>query len=145
MQRKYEPCCVGPPKMNGSWWKFWLMWFTGGAFLIAQLVKNPPAVQETPVQWFRKTHWRIPTPVFLGFPCGSATHWRNELQTTSVLPWDSYEQYEKAKWYDTEQWTPQVGKNPICYWRRVEIYLRKEWRSWAKAKTTHSCVLWLVM
>ena len=29
-------------------------------------------------------------------------HWRNEWQTISVLPWESYEQYEKAKWYDTE-------------------------------------------
>ena len=40
--------------------------------LIAQLVKNPPAMQETVV---RKIPWRrdrLPTPVFLGFPCGSA-------------------------------------------------------------------------
>ena len=47
-----------------------------GAFLIAQLVKNLPAMQETPV-WFlgQKILWRrdrLPTPVFLGFPCGSA-------------------------------------------------------------------------
>ena len=44
--------------------------------LISQLVKNPPAMQETPV-WFLvgKILWRrdrLPTPVFLGFPCGSA-------------------------------------------------------------------------
>ena len=35
------------------------------------LVKNPLAMLETPV---RKIHWRrdrLPTPVFLGFPCGS--------------------------------------------------------------------------
>ena len=47
-----------------------------GASLIAQLVKNLPAVQETPVNsWVRKIHWRrdrLPTLVFLGFPCGSA-------------------------------------------------------------------------
>ena len=39
---------------------------------IAQFVKNPPAMQETSVG---KTHWRrdgLPTPVFLGFPDGSA-------------------------------------------------------------------------
>ena len=46
------------------------------AFLIAQLVKNPPAVQETQFDsWIGKIHWRkdrLPTPVFLGFPCGSA-------------------------------------------------------------------------
>ena len=45
------------------------------ASLVAQTVKNPPAMQETPV-WFLvlKIHWRkdrLPTPVFLGFPGGS--------------------------------------------------------------------------
>ena len=43
---------------------------------IAQLVKNLPAMQETQFYfWVRKIHWRrdsLPTPVFLGFPCGSA-------------------------------------------------------------------------
>ena len=36
----------------------------------------PPAMPETPVDsWVRKIHWRrdrLPTPVFLGFPCDSA-------------------------------------------------------------------------
>ena len=44
--------------------------------LIAQLVKNLPAMQETLVQSLvGKIHWRrdrLPTPVFLGFPGGSA-------------------------------------------------------------------------
>ena len=44
--------------------------------MIAQLVKNPLAKQETQVDsWVRKIHWRrdrLPTPVFLGFPGGSA-------------------------------------------------------------------------
>ena len=44
--------------------------------LIAQLVKNPPSMQETLVRSARlKICWRrdrLPTPVFLGFPCGSA-------------------------------------------------------------------------
>ena len=46
------------------------------ASLVAQLVKNPPAMQETPVQFMS---WedplrrdRLPTPGFLGFPGGSA-------------------------------------------------------------------------
>ena len=42
------------------------------ASLIAQLVKNPPAKQET-LGW--KICWRrdrLPTPLLLGFPCGSA-------------------------------------------------------------------------
>ena len=45
------------------------------ASLVAQLVKNLPAVQETLVQflgqedpWIRE---RLPTPIFLGFPGGS--------------------------------------------------------------------------
>ena len=45
------------------------------ASLIVQLVKNLPAVPETPVDsWFGKIHWRrdrLPTPVFLGFSRGS--------------------------------------------------------------------------
>ena len=47
-----------------------------GRFLIAQRVKNPPAMQETPVRFLG---WedllrrdRLPIPVFLGFSCGSA-------------------------------------------------------------------------
>ena len=46
------------------------------ASLTAQLVKNPPVMQETPVRFLG---WedpgrrdRLPTPVFLSFPCGSA-------------------------------------------------------------------------
>ena len=40
--------------------------------LIPQLVKNLPALQETPVSILRWRNNRLPTPVFLGFPCGSA-------------------------------------------------------------------------
>ena len=46
------------------------------ASLIAQLVKNSSAVQETPVDsWVGKICWRrnrVPTPVFFGLPYGSA-------------------------------------------------------------------------
>ena len=45
------------------------------AFLIVQLVKNPPTMQETSVQFLGGViPWRrdrLPTPVFLGFPDGS--------------------------------------------------------------------------
>ena len=44
-------------------------------FLIAELVKNLPAAQETRFNsQVGKICWRmdrLPTPVFLGFPCGS--------------------------------------------------------------------------
>ena len=41
------------------------------------MVKNPPAMQETPVQFLGRKDplekgYRLPTPVFLGFPYGSA-------------------------------------------------------------------------
>ena len=36
-------------------------------------------------------------------------HWRMEWETTSLyLPWEPHEQYNKAKRYDTERWTPQL-------------------------------------
>ena len=56
---------------------FWLSSLTKlGASLKAQLVKNPPAMQESPVQFLGQEdplekEYTI-TPVFLGFPCGSA-------------------------------------------------------------------------
>ena len=44
--------------------------------LMAQLVKNLPVMQETPVRFLGQEDPlekdRLPTPVFLGFPCGSA-------------------------------------------------------------------------
>ena len=49
---------------------------TQWASLRAQLVKNLPAMQDTWFNsWVGKIHWRrdrLPTPVFLGFPCDSA-------------------------------------------------------------------------
>ena len=45
------------------------------ASLVAQLAKNPLAMQETPVRsWVGKIPWkrdRLPTPVFMGFSGGS--------------------------------------------------------------------------
>ena len=42
---------------------------------MAQIVKNPPAMQETPIRFLGwEVPWRrdrLPTAVFLGFPCGS--------------------------------------------------------------------------
>ena len=46
------------------------------AFLVAQLIKNLPAMQETQFHsWVGKIPWRrdrLSIPVFLGFPGGSA-------------------------------------------------------------------------
>ena len=43
----------------------------------------------------------------------------------SILALKTHEQYEKAKIYDTERRTPQIGRCPICCWRRVEKQLQK--------------------
>ena len=44
--------------------------------LVTQLIKNLPAMQEVPLDsWGGKIRWRrdrLPTPIFLGFPNGSA-------------------------------------------------------------------------
>ena len=82
-----------------------------GDSLVAQLIKNLPAIQETPVRFLG---WgdllekdRLPSPVFLGFPSGSAGKestcnagdmssvsglgrfpWRREKAThSSILAW----------------------------------------------------------
>ena len=56
--------------------KFFLCIFIVWAFLIAQLVKNLPEMQETPVQFLGQEDLlkrdRLPTSVFLGFSDGSA-------------------------------------------------------------------------
>ena len=55
---------------------FMSIFFFWWASLIAQLVKNPSAMQKTLVQYLDQEDLlerdRLPTPVFLGFPCGSA-------------------------------------------------------------------------
>ena len=59
--------------------------------LTAQLVKNPPTMQERPQfnSWVGKIRWRrdrLPTPVFMGFPCGSAGKESAHMQETWVRP-----------------------------------------------------------
>ena len=48
----------------------------GRASLIAQLVKKPPAIPETPVQFLSLEYplekGQATSPVYLDFPCGSA-------------------------------------------------------------------------
>ena len=57
-------------------WEIRLGFYTIRSSLVAQLGKNLSAMQETPVQfWGWEILWRrnrLPTPVLLGFPCGSA-------------------------------------------------------------------------
>ena len=59
--------------------------------LITQLVKNSPAMQETPVNsWVRKIQWRrdrLPTPVFLGFPVAQLVKNLSAMWETWVRSW----------------------------------------------------------
>ena len=70
--------CWGCGGKNQEWDVAAFLWDVRylGVSLIAQLVKNPPLMQETPV-WFlvRKIPCRrdkLRTPIVLGFLCGSA-------------------------------------------------------------------------
>ena len=59
--------------------------------LIAQLVKNPLAMQETPVQFLGQEDLRrdrLPTSLFLGFPCGSAgKEFAHKYKRPGFNPW----------------------------------------------------------
>ena len=62
-------------------------------------------------------------------------HWRREWQTTSVfLPWEPHERYKKAKWYDTERWTPQVGSAQYATGEEQRNSSRRNEESEAKGK-----------
>ena len=62
--------------------------------MVTQLVKNPPATQETPVQFLGwEDPWRrnrLSTPIFLGFPSGSAGKKSacNERDLVQSLGWE---------------------------------------------------------
>ena len=68
--------------------------------------------------------WHTPFPIWNQsiVPCLvlTVTSWPAYRFLRRLLPWEPHEQYEKAKRYDTKRWTTQVGRCPICYWRRVE-------------------------
>ena len=61
------------------------------ASLIAQIVKNPLAMQETPVQFLGQEDLRrdrLPTSLFLGFPCGSAgKEFAHKYKRPGFNPW----------------------------------------------------------
>ena len=116
--------------------------------LIAQLVKNLPAVQETRFNyWVGKICWRrdmLPTPVFLGFPCGSAGKestsnvgdlssvpglgWSpegkgyplqysclvNPMDRTAYSPWGGNSQTWLSKWSEVAQSCPTLCDPMDC-------------------------------
>ena len=73
---------------EGTGYPLWYSW----ASLVAQLVKNPPTMQETWIQFLGKIPWRrerLPTPVF----------WPRELHGL-YSPWDHKESNttERLNW-----------------------------------------------
>ena len=71
----YKSKFTGSPQGDTHFNINYLILIRSWAFLVAQLIKNPPAMQETRFNfWVGKIPWRrdrLPTPVFLGFPGGS--------------------------------------------------------------------------
>ena len=97
---------------------------------VDQLVKNLPAMQETPVlSWVRKFPWRrdkLPSPVFLGFPGGSDSK-KNYLQCgrPGFSPWVRKIPLKRA-WQPTpdsclENPRGQKSLAGYCPWSRKEL------------------------
>ena len=106
---KYWPLLKGSRAFSSNYWL---------ASLIVQLVKNLPAMQETRVDcWVGKIPWRpvrLPTPVFLGFPCSTAgKESAGNLGDLGSIPGLTRSPREGRPGFD-----PWVGKIP---WRREKL------------------------
>ena len=94
----------------------------GQASLVAQLVNDPSAMQETPADsWVGKFPWRryrLPTPVFLGFPGGSngkesACNAGDQIQSLGQEnPWRMAEQPTPVFLPRESPWTEEPGGPP---------------------------------
>ena len=115
---------------------------------IAQLVKNPPAMQETLVDsWVRKICWRrdrLPTPVLLGFPGGSAgKEPACNAGDPSSIPGSGKSAGEGIGYPLQHSWVSlvaQLVKNPPVMWETWVQSLGWE-DPLEKGKTTHSSIL----
>ena len=130
------------------------------ASLIAQLVKNPSVMQLRRLRfdsWVGKILWRrdrLPTPIFLGFPCGSAGKecacnggdlgWIPGLRRSpgkgngrplSILAWRS-----PWTWIVRSFLITQVVKNPPAVQETPVQFLGRE-DPLEKGKATHSSIL----
>ena len=74
---------------------------------VAQLVKNPPVMQKTLFNsWVGKIHWRkfrLPTPLFLGFPGDSAGKKSSCSGRPGFDPWVGNIPWRRE--YPLEKWT----------------------------------------
>ena len=61
----------------------------------------------------------------------------------SILALRTHEQYEKAKQYDTERWTPQVGRYPIMLLEISGEITPERMKGWSQSK--NNTQLWMGM
>ena len=95
------------------------------ASLVAQLLKNQPARQETPVQFLGpKICWRrdrLSIPVFLGFPCASAGKESacnaGDLSSIPGLGRSTGEGIGYSLQYSWASLVPQLVENPPAIWK----------------------------
>ena len=123
------------------------------AFLIAQMLKNLPLCRRP---WFdsqvRKIHWRkerLPTPVFWGFPCGSAgKESACNARDPCSIPWSGRYPGEGIG-YPLQYF----GASLVAQWVKNSPAVQKTWvpsLSWEdpleKGKATHSSILaWRIL
>ena len=124
-----------------------------GASLIAQLVKSPPAMQETPVwflgwedSWVGKIRWRgdrLSTSVFLGFPCDSAGKESTcNAGDPGSIPESGRSPGERIGYplqYSWASLVAQLGKNPAM--RETWVWSLGWEDPLEKGKATHSSIL----
>ena len=97
--------------------------FYRGSSLIAQLVKNLPVIQETPVQFLGREEPlerdRLPTPIFLGFPGGSVSK-ESALQCRrpGFDPWVGKIPWRRA-WQPTPVFLPGESMDRGAWWATV--------------------------
>ena len=115
------------------------------ASLVAQVEKNVPAMQETPVRFLgREDHWRrdrLPTPVFLGFLGGSAVKKSAcSAGDSSLIPGWGRSAGEGIGYPLQYSWASLLVKNLPAMW---ETWVQS--RGWEdpleKGKATHSSIL----
>ena len=88
--------------------------------MVAQMVKNLPAVQETRFNsWIRKICWRrdrLPTPVFLGFPGASIG---KEFGLIPGLGRSTREGIGYPPYYSLASLVAQLVKNLPAMWKTL--------------------------
>ena len=136
--KSYEPCCVGPPMMDGSWWRV--------------LTKCGP-LEKGMANHFSILALRTPWTVWKG---KKIWHWR-EGSSACCSPWGRKESdtTERLNWIELIWWLKATrktealllgmtfqklrncfpkakDKGQISVWARLNPLLQKPWKHYAK-------------